>query len=125
MVNSITVDAPCTGPYAMPPENGHFVVLEVSVKTAPAQPDDAYPMSFSMDGGLWSVIAPNGTTSNAPAYSGSTYNCLPEAEVLPSSIGPGEQATGKVVLDVVEPEGVLVYGDMTGAGNWEWAYPQG
>ncbi len=48
--------------------------------------------------------------------------CYEDGAILPSSIGPGEKATGLVVLDVESPTGVLVYNDFSSMYGWEWAY---
>ena len=45
--------------------------------------------------------------------------------MLPSTIGPGERATGKVILDVPSTEGILVYNEaMDSSLGWEWEIPQ-
>lgn len=122
VINSITVDAPCTADFATPPENGHIVVLDVSVKTEPALADDPFG-EFWMSPSSWKAIAPNGTTSNANSGTAAAFGCLPQQEMLPQSIGPAEQATGKVVLDVENPSGILVFQDPAASAGWEWTYP--
>lgn len=122
VINSITVDAPCTAEFATPPENGHIVVLDVSVKTEPALADDPFG-EFWMSPSSWKAIAPNGTTSNANSGTAAAFGCLPQQEMLPQSIGPAEQATGKVVLDVENPSGILVFQDPAASAGWEWTYP--
>lgn len=122
VVNSITVDAPCTGDYPSPVENGHIVVLDVSVVTEPALAESLDP-TFQMNPNWFTEIAPNGTTSNAGLATMATYNCLPEAEVLPQMMGPGENATGKVILDVTNPTGTLVFKYGGNTSGWEWTYP--
>jgi hypothetical protein len=122
VVNSITVDAPCTGEFPQPVENGHIVVLDVSVVTEPALAETTFPM-FTMNPFEFTEIAPNGTTSNADLGTAATYGCLPDAEVLPQTIGPGENVTGKVVLDVTNPNGTLVFKSAGNPSGWEWTYP--
>ncbi|TDK25858.1 hypothetical protein E2F48_11605 [Arthrobacter crusticola] len=117
VVNSISVDVPCTAEFATAPENGHFVVLEMAVETSPKLAEDINPEFYT---GGWKAIAANGTTSNVILGTGAAYSCFPQSELLPSLIGPGEKAVGKIVLDVETPEGVLVLED-----SWEWTYPQG
>jgi len=120
VINSITVDTPCTNPDARPAENGHFVTLDVSVETLPVMAEDSG--SFSMDAYGFKVIAANGTTSNLDASTIASMYCYEDGATLPSSIGPGEKATGLVVLDVESPTGVLVYNDFSSMYGWEWAY---
>lgn len=122
VVNSITVDAPCTNEFAQPPVNGHILVLDVSVVTEPALVDSLDP-TFQMNPYWFTEIAPNGTTSNADLGTASTYSCLPDAEVLPQMMGPGENVTGKVVLDVTNPSGTLVFKYGGNPSGWEWTYP--
>ena len=120
VINSITVDAPCTEEDAMPAETGHFVTLDVSVETLPVMAEDIG--SFYMDAFGFKVIAANGTTSNLDAGTVAGAYCYADGALLPSSIGPGEKAKGLVVLDVESPSGVLVYNDMSSMYGWEWAY---
>lgn len=48
------------------------------------------------------------------------YACLTDTETLPGSIGPGTQASGKVVFDIPSTDGILVYSDGPSGG---WEYP--
>jgi hypothetical protein len=120
VVNSIVVDAPCTQEDAELAEHGHFITLDVSVETLPVMAEDQG--SFSMDPYNFKPIAANGTTSNADPGTIAAMYCYDDAAMLPSSIGPGEKATGLVVLDVESPTGVLVYNDFSSMYGWEWAY---
>lgn len=122
VINSITVDAPCTAEFATPPENGHFVILDVSVKTEPVLAE-APITDFYMTAHEWKAIAPNGTTSNASPGTAAAFMCLNQQEMLPDTLGPAEQATGKLVLDVENPSGILVYQDPLATAGWEWTYP--
>ncbi|MGM9472464.1 hypothetical protein ACS5PJ_10710 [Pseudarthrobacter sp. YS3] len=70
----------------------------------------------------WKVIAENGTTANGKFDSFEAFAYFPDAEKLPSSIGPAEKASGKIVLDVPTSAGILI-NDPDGAGGWEWDYP--
>lgn len=122
VVNSIAVDVPCTGNYPSPVENGHILVLDVSIVTEPGLAESLDP-TFQMNPNWFTEIAPNGTTSNAGLATMATYSCLPDAEVLPQMMGPGENVTGKVVLDVTNPTGTLVFKYGGNTSGWEWTYP--
>lgn len=124
VINSITVDAPCTSPDAEPAENGHLVTLDVSVETTAAVGTDDGMSSFAMDPYYFKAISSNGTTSNASPDTIATDYCYDDAQLLPATIGPGEKATGLVVLDLESPEGILVYEDYFSYYGWEWTYPQ-
>lgn len=121
VINSITVDGQCTNEFAEKAENGHILILDVSVKTEPALADSVFP-SFGLNPYDFKTIAPNGTTSNADMGTMATYTCLDDSEILPQDIGPAEQATGKVVLDAETAEGTLVFKPGYAAAGWEWEY---
>lgn len=124
-INSIAVDVPCTNEYAAPPQNGHFLTLEMTVETSAKLAEELNPF-FLLGDKAWKAIGPDGNVSNAEPATGAALSCFAEAEVLPSIIEPGEKATGKVVLDVEDSQGILVL-DYTpsGAGEGrEWTYPQ-
>lgn len=78
---------------------------------------------FGLAGYAWKAIAANGTTFNGDLMSFESIMCLPEAENFPSALGPGEKATGKIILDVPTPTGVLVHKQGFMPTGWEWQYP--
>lgn len=121
-INSITVDPPCTGPYPQPAEKGHFVILDASIETKPELSESSYAQ-FDLSPHGWQFVGANGTTYNGSLTSGASYGCLAESEVLPiNGVGPAEKVTGKIVLDVPETTGTLVFKPTGGAGGWEWAF---
>ena len=118
----IKVDAKCPGKYASKPENGHFVALDVSMETIPELAQSVNPQ-FGLAGYAWKAIAANGTTFNGNVFTGAAYMCLDDAARFPSALGPGEKATGKIILDVPTTSGVLVHQQGFMPTGWEWAYP--
>lgn len=122
VVNSITLNPQCTSEYASKPTNGHFLALNVSMVTDPALADSVNPQ-FGLAGYAWKVIAENGTTFNGSVWSGSSFTCLKDAERFPSALGPGEKATGVIVLDVPTPAGTLIHQQGFMPVGWEWEYP--
>ncbi|NOJ60575.1 hypothetical protein [Arthrobacter sp. 260] len=122
VVNDIVVDIPCTEQFAEPPENGHFVALDVSVETSPNMLDSDLIQQFSMSSYTFQAIGPDGVTSNAGADSVATLFCLEDSLLLPTDIGPGEKANGLVLLDVASPSGILIYQDFWTGSAWEYAY---
>lgn len=122
VIKSIQVDPKCTNPSAMPSKNGHFVALDVSMQTDPALAESVNPQ-FGLAGYAWKAIAANGTTFNGDLMSFESVMCLPETENFPSALGPGEKATGKIILDVPTPTGVLVHKQGFMTTGWEWQYP--
>lgn len=119
-VTDIEIDPVCTREYASAPENGHMVALTVEAATA-SEPtfSESGMTGISFHPFHWKAIAPNGTTVNT-VYSVGADNCFTEAEMLPD-LGAGEKAIGKVVLDVPDVSGTLIYSWGAGTG-WEWEY---
>jgi hypothetical protein len=127
-VNSISPDAPCTGPYAEPPVNGHIVLLDVSVETFPelADPNGGYS-EFNMSPGMFKFVGTNGTTFNGNLDTPGAYMCLSDGESITQNgrgIGPAEKVTGKLALDLPEAHGTLIFQTyLTSSGTgWEWTF---
>ncbi len=121
-VNTISVDIPCTEDWADPPQNGHFVALDVSVETSPNMLGSDLIQQFSMSSYAFDAIKADGFTSNAGADSTATLFCLADSVLLPGDIGPGQKANGIVLLDVEDPSGVLIYEDYGTDSRWEYSY---
>lgn len=123
VVNSISNNVVCSGPYAGSSENGVFVAVDVSVQTSPNMLNSDLIENFNIDAGGFTAIGPDGVTSNVSPYTAASLSCLSEAELLPTTIGPGENAKGKVLLDLQSPSGTLVLEDWWTDSAWEWTYP--
>lgn len=123
VVNSISNNVVCSGPYAGPSENGVFVAVEMSVQTSPNMLNSDLIESFSIDASGFTAIGPDGVTSNVSPYTAASLSCLSEADSLPTTIGPGENVRGKVLLDLQSPSGTLVFEDWWTDSAWEWTYP--
>lgn len=121
-VNAITVDAPCTGSYPSPSENGHFVVLDVVAETLPELAESSYP-KFDINPANFQFVGANGTTFNGNLGTAGSYSCLADAERFPmNGMGPAEKVAAKVVIDVPETTGTLVYKSLGSLAGWEWAF---
>lgn len=116
-VTNITLDAPCTNEYARPSENGHMVVMDVTVQTTKDLPTDQ-PLYLGVTGD-WQYVLKDGTISNAPVQ-GSAELCLPRADRLPDQIGTASKAQGKLVFDLPTTDGYLIYKNGYDTG---WEYP--
>lgn len=123
VVNSIELDPKCASPIAEPAANGHFLVLDVFMETMPALAESAYPEFGISHASGWKAIAENGTTFNGNLVSFEAITCLTDNERFPSKLGPAEKATGKIVLDVPTPTGVVVHRQGFMSEGWEWNYP--
>lgn len=121
-VTDITTDFACTSTYAEPPQNGRFMALTMDVETGPAPTFTEYlEQGFYISTYSFKFVTPEGTTAND--VTGNAYMCLDEQSGLPSEIGPGEKATGLIVLDVPTTEGTVIYEDMASGEGWEWTVP--
>ena len=123
VVNKITIDPVCTGKYAQPPQNGHFLALDISAQTYPPLKDLFGSGQFDFGAYNWKLIAANGTTYNGSLNSGPAIGCLADAEKLPDRVGTGEKVTGTLILDVPATEGTLVFAPTFADASWEWQYP--
>ncbi|MET4061773.1 hypothetical protein ABIB35_003350 [Arthrobacter sp. UYP6] len=118
-VTDIQVDPVCTSVHSMPGDNGHLIALSIEATTAP-EPQYSTAMGSPISFDSWKVIASNGTTVNT-TFSQASVSCFEGTEMIPNSIGAGEKAVGRVVLDVPDTAGTLVYMGYGGDG-WEWEY---
>lgn len=122
-VDAITVDAPCTGSYPSPAENGHIVVLDVTAATTEELGKLDYGKSFDMNPASFTFIGASGTTFNGSLGTMGAYSCLPEVEKFPvGGMGPAENVKAKVAIDVPEPTGTIVFKDLFGQAGWEYKF---
>jgi hypothetical protein len=123
VVNKITIDPVCTAEFARPPQNGHFLALDISAQTFPPLKDLFGSGQFDFGASNWKLIAANGTTYNGSLNSGPAIGCLADAEQLPDLVGTGEKVTGTLILDVPATKGTLVFAPTFADASWEWQYP--
>lgn len=122
-ITGIEVDGECTGEVAEPPENGHFLTISVSAATSSEWPAELQGMLIDLGAYDFSIIGPDGLTENADHDTFAAFACLPDRELLPAKLGPGEQVVGKIVLDTANTSGVVVYRPSYAYGPaWEWAF---
>lgn len=126
-VEDIEVDPGCTNGDAEEPVNGHFVALDASVIVY-----DGLPFSFTG----WSALAEDGRPMTSNPLTGAARSCmLPEdsirLEFIPGQVEQaslaalfsGADSSGKLVLDVADPEGILLLVVAGSEQGWEWNYP--
>ncbi|QFG69558.1 hypothetical protein [Ornithinimicrobium pratense] len=105
------------------PENGYFLALQIAAETGADMEEQGlaqFPLTAQdfqvrlRDGGLVEGLL------------GNAADCLPEDERLPEALGPGEEASGVVVLDVpLDFEAVVLEGRRYAlSGAWEWPRSQ-
>lgn len=123
-VTGIETDPVCTSSYAQKPENGHFIKVDIEAETGTAEQFEEYfyGQDFQFNPHSWKFISTDGTTANSVA-SGPSYGCLAESELLPDMIGPAEEVSGSLMLDVPATEGTLIFEEMMTDLGWEWEIP--
>ncbi|MDQ4490730.1 hypothetical protein RBS60_11025 [Sinomonas sp. ASV486] len=119
VAKSIEITTACPAQYAPKPKNGQIVIVTFDAQTTS---DLASTPMKTWDLNIfgWKAIAGNGTTVNGNIAS---FGCLDSTQQLPSSMGPAENATGKMAFDVPPGNGTLIYTEPGATKGWEWDYP--
>lgn len=121
-VTGITIDAKCTNPSAEPAKNGHYIEFDVTATTTGKFDPNKYGSLSVGEPYMWKYIKKDGTQWNDMPGSSNATECMTEAENLPHAINQGVKAKGKVVFDVPDTDGTLVYTQGSPEG---WEYPLG
>ncbi len=100
------------------PENGRYVAVDMDFQTTKAMADVGWDEFTPYD---WEFVFADGTMLNGTILSKGAQQCLPTRETLPVSIGPSRKASGRIVLDVAEEPGFLIFG-RDGLDNRGWEY---
>lgn len=118
-ITAIEPNFQCTSSYSDPPANGNYIAITFEVQTYPAMAD-SYWKEWYMSPYDLKIISSDGTRENDSI--GNSYSCLSDADSLPTSLGPSERATGKIVLDSAYESGSLVLTVPSIQGAWEWQF---
>jgi hypothetical protein len=126
LVMSFTVDAitpiTCTEEYAVAPENGQMFAVDLRMATTAEMAEQDWAGYYSISNGDFQFVGPDGIT-NTNIATRSTYGCLSDGEMFPSTtISPGSQYIGKIVLDLPASSGTLIYIAGGGGPGWEWTF---
>ena len=121
-VTDIQPDFQCTSPYAEAPENESFVKVDITASTGSSEDlqELFYGDSMMFNPYDWKFVDSSGRTANDIGTAAS-YMCLDTGESLPLDIGPGENVSGSLVLDVTDSSGTLVYAPIYDSAGWEWS----
>lgn len=96
------------GEYASRSENGSFVGLHFDVEVFPAWADQDYTLgSFSMSEFDFQAFTGDGNRIND--VGGSAFMCAESSDELPYDIGPGQSASGWIILDLPEEAEIVAY----------------
>lgn len=121
-VTKITVNGRCTAPYAQKAENGHFLFLEMSIRTAPTM--TGLYASNLFNPLYFSVVSPDGTVEDGDSIASSpTYGCLPDSKRLPLGLEPGRTYQATIVLDAHNIHGkvrLAPAGGLLDTDGWQW-----
>lgn len=120
-VIDIETDFTCTSEWSEASANGQFVSLSIEVETYAALADEMFGEFMLTEYDL-AVFDESGTRENDST--GNAYMCLADSDQLPSMIGPGQKATGMLVIDTAVESGVIAYESysLDGSGGWEWSF---
>ena len=121
-VTDIQPDYQCTAPYAEAPENESFVRIDIEATTGSAADMEElfYSDSMMFNPFDWKFVDSSGRTANEVG-SAAAIGCLDMNESLPSDIGPGENVSGALVLDVTDSSGTLAFQPVYDSAGWEWS----
>lgn len=125
-VTGIEPDFQCTNPdSANYTPNGHYVKVDLEIKTAPASVmDDVYLGNTVSPSVMWDYIDANGTKMNGFPWSDGTFSCIDQSQTIPMNVNGGENVTGSVILDIPTTKGTLVWNDNMLDKNPEWKVSQ-
>ena len=115
-VDSVTADVPCTAEGSLPAENGHLVGLAVRIATGAPPADGEQPVITPADFRL--VGAGNATVATDGAAA-----CLDDAAEFPTTaLGPDQDITGTIVLDLPRKTGTIAYRPDSGVTTLRWQF---
>jgi len=109
----------CTADWADPPKNGMFLGLHFDVMTTQEFAESDWS-EFSIS--TFELGAYQGDT-RVNDVDGNSWMCLDDADALPR-LGPGQHATGWVVIDVPTDVTSVQFVSFMVDGGWEWQVPQ-
>lgn len=120
-VTGIEVGVTCTNSYAEASQNGQFIALDFEVHTFPELAESEWDQ-IMITAHDFSVFDEDSKRENDSV--GNSYSCMTESETLPQMIGPGEEVTGKLILDSGVTSGSIVLNGMgLGVGGaWAWNF---
>lgn len=122
-VHSIEVNPECTGDRPSDPENGNFVVFEAEVESDIVAGEHGLQPGRTFNSSTYRVIDNEGNTLGESPNTGPSHICFPDSDRIPTDLGPGEKASGKVVFDVSIDSGSLLMDIDSAQGlQWEWEF---
>lgn len=74
----------------------------------------------SLGAEMFRIAAPDGTLQTI-STTAESWECYPDAELLPAFVDGGETVSGKVVLDAMTEHGTVSYAPR-GESDWHWVF---
>jgi hypothetical protein len=116
-IRSVEVDPGCSNPAALPPENGHFLIVDLTAGVY-EEADD----TLSLIGAEFRVEGPTGETENGVGTTFAALACdVNRTTSTLIDIPPGNEYNGPIVLDSAHTSGTLVFAPIT-MNESKWAY---
>ncbi|WBU37830.1 hypothetical protein [Homoserinibacter sp. YIM 151385] len=113
-VEEISVDPSCTRADQAPSVNGHFIQLDLRVKTTAALEG-----TLDITAPAWSYVGDDGTVIGDVV--GASATCLGLSKAMPTTVAAGETRNGAIVLDVPDAAGALIL-DLGGEQSWGYRF---
>lgn len=109
--------------YGSPPVNGNLIALDLRVATAPELAQSTWGSYFTISPGDFQFVDSDGIT-HSELWTAATFSCLADSDKFTSDpLTPGSQYIGKIVLDLPDANGTLIYRPvMVSGGGWEWSF---
>lgn len=125
-VTSIEPDFQCTNPdSSMYTPRGHYVKVDLEMKSAPVDViENEYLGNPISPSSMWKYVDANGTTMNDFPWSDGSFSCISRDEMIPMTIGPGENVVGSVILDLPSLDGTIIFTDNGVDSQPEWKVVQ-
>lgn len=124
IVDAITPNFKCTGPYAQSPVNGQYLAVTISVTGGAGISTVGNALRVSPAD--FQIVGQDGVLESGIASPG-TYGCVADTATYPQSgVGQGVTGKGTVVLDTKNASGFLVFSpqqvSLSNGHGWEYTF---
>ena len=114
-INSVEIDPACHE-WGEKPEDGHTLLLDVSVATGEYEQANSLAM-LALTATSFAELDSDGVTHQA-----NMGFCTDPEQALPFQFGKNQKYRGKIEIVVPEVSGTLILNSVVD-GGWEWTYP--
>lgn len=119
-VDAIEVGRACTSSQAVPPENGQFIFVTMTLTGG----DKLEVPGISLNPNGFYVVDTTTGARDSNTITTATYACVDYTERLPDQVTRNTTVTGVVILDTAVPSGsgAIVWSPDGSGTGWEFAY---